>query len=388
MDNASLPTSEVTEHTEAGEIQTATDERQPTVVDSPTAPDHAQLASADVLIRTVLSDDPPTEADLDRIIAALDVDSLFEIPESAVRAAQRYSTEITPRLIDLLRKAAAIMRNDDDEMPGTGHLLAFLLLTEFRATEALPALVEAISLPDDLAYEMLGDSITEDLTRVLAALAVDAPQTIDDLIADRAVDEYVRGAAAGVYLYWVRDGRLTRDEAVARLHEHLQRACELRDEKIVHVLVNELCRFSPVEAMQTIEHAYQLNIVDDIYIGLDEVQDSVTVGEAFLQRELQGCRPTGFEDAYQELKIWQRCANLAPPESGHDYKSMPWGDDEDDLGDWDDDQNHLKAWGDDDADSEPIHAPTTIVNAGPRVGRNDPCPCNSGKKYKKCCGGR
>ncbi|MFN9718387.1 MAG: preprotein translocase subunit SecA, partial [Planctomycetota bacterium] len=27
-----------------------------------------------------------------------------------------------------------------------------------------------------------------------------------------------------------------------------------------------------------------------------------------------------------------------------------------------------------------------IVNAGPRVGRNDDCPCGSGKKYKKCCG--
>jgi preprotein translocase subunit SecA len=27
-----------------------------------------------------------------------------------------------------------------------------------------------------------------------------------------------------------------------------------------------------------------------------------------------------------------------------------------------------------------------IVNANPKVGRNDPCPCGSGKKYKKCCG--
>jgi uncharacterized protein YecA (UPF0149 family) len=26
------------------------------------------------------------------------------------------------------------------------------------------------------------------------------------------------------------------------------------------------------------------------------------------------------------------------------------------------------------------HAPS------PTVGRNDPCPCGSGKKYKKCCG--
>ena len=27
----------------------------------------------------------------------------------------------------------------------------------------------------------------------------------------------------------------------------------------------------------------------------------------------------------------------------------------------------------------------TVVK-GPKVGRNDPCPCGSGKKYKKCCG--
>jgi preprotein translocase subunit SecA len=26
------------------------------------------------------------------------------------------------------------------------------------------------------------------------------------------------------------------------------------------------------------------------------------------------------------------------------------------------------------------------VRTGPRVGRNDPCPCGSGKKHKKCCG--
>jgi preprotein translocase subunit SecA len=28
----------------------------------------------------------------------------------------------------------------------------------------------------------------------------------------------------------------------------------------------------------------------------------------------------------------------------------------------------------------------TAVRTGPRVGRNDPCPCGSGKKYKKCHG--
>ena len=27
-----------------------------------------------------------------------------------------------------------------------------------------------------------------------------------------------------------------------------------------------------------------------------------------------------------------------------------------------------------------------VVRGGPKIGRNEPCPCGSGKKFKKCCG--
>jgi len=30
--------------------------------------------------------------------------------------------------------------------------------------------------------------------------------------------------------------------------------------------------------------------------------------------------------------------------------------------------------------------PRQVVRTQPKIGRNDPCPCGSGKKYKKCCG--
>lgn len=33
-----------------------------------------------------------------------------------------------------------------------------------------------------------------------------------------------------------------------------------------------------------------------------------------------------------------------------------------------------------------VQRPGTVVNEKGRVGRNDPCPCGSGKKYKKCHG--
>ena len=34
----------------------------------------------------------------------------------------------------------------------------------------------------------------------------------------------------------------------------------------------------------------------------------------------------------------------------------------------------------------PIKKKPVVLKKAQKVGRNDPCPCGSGKKYKKCCG--
>ena len=33
-----------------------------------------------------------------------------------------------------------------------------------------------------------------------------------------------------------------------------------------------------------------------------------------------------------------------------------------------------------------LRGPGPTIVSGPRIGRNDPCPCGSGRKYKRCCG--
>jgi SEC-C motif-containing protein len=37
-------------------------------------------------------------------------------------------------------------------------------------------------------------------------------------------------------------------------------------------------------------------------------------------------------------------------------------------------------------DDGELVAEKPVVRDEPKIGRNDPCPCGSGKKYKKCCG--
>ena len=36
--------------------------------------------------------------------------------------------------------------------------------------------------------------------------------------------------------------------------------------------------------------------------------------------------------------------------------------------------------------TEGLLRPTTVVREGRKIGRNEPCPCGSGKKFKNCCG--
>jgi preprotein translocase subunit SecA len=48
--------------------------------------------------------------------------------------------------------------------------------------------------------------------------------------------------------------------------------------------------------------------------------------------------------------------------------------------------SHADAGGGSDGAEKPKKSPETVVRTQPKVGRNDPCPCGSGKKYKKCHG--
>ena len=79
-------------------------------------------------------------------------------------------------------------------------------------------------------------------------------------------------------------------------------------------------------------------------------------------------------DAVNECSIW-----------------LCFRDDHEDLGPWDDDEDSDQEESPDDIidlppPDLPEYIPPQPYIAPPKVGRNDPCPCGSGQKYKKCCG--
>lgn len=307
------------------------------------------------------------EAELDRIVRELDA-GVKKLPVEAILETREHRDLMIPKLIEMLRDDTAAARRGD--LPeGNAHFFAIFLLTEFQAEEAFPVILEAFSLPGELPFDLFGDAVTSNLAQILAQFAGNRPEVMDAMIRNPELNEYVRWEAAQAYVHLVRDKRMTRDDAVERLRQHLCWAVAERDMAITGRLISVLTSFAPREAMADIEEAYRLDLVETFLIDLETVKDSSVEGDERVRKALARCSETGIKDTIEELKLWAAFTEKPVPRptpppplvSRPDFAAI------------------LKP-------NE--RAETGLSKDGPRVGRNAPCPCGSGKKFKKCCGSR
>ncbi len=308
-------------------------------------------------------------ADFDAILDALHR-AQSHLPESAIRDARQYRDEMIPRLIGATEDATAqVLRGE--ELESNGAFYAFFLLAEFRAHEALPTVLAALRLPGEGPFEMFGDAVTEYLPQVLLSLSA-SRDVIESLIADDRVNEYVRWNAMSCYKYLARDGLMTREEAVDLLTRHLRVAIADANEEssFASSLVVELCDYAAAESMDEIRSAFDRGLVDPNFARRDWAEERIAAGDSAYMESLARLSASTINDSIELLAPWFRRPNGDQPDLDDD--EAEW---EDDDGEYDEEFY--------DEDSEPS---ITIRNDSPRVGRNEACPCGSGKKFKKCCG--
>jgi hypothetical protein len=320
---------------------------------------------------------PPSNAsaDLDAIVAALDV-PFSVLPEEAIQSARQHKQAMIPRLVALIEQATRTVQAGE-EVNRNGHFFAFFLLAEFRAFEALPAIMNALTLPDEGPFDLFGDAIHETVPGVLAALAGDNDHRFDQvasLIDNAALNEYVRWSAANGLAAMVAAGIRPRDQIVQRLRRSLSRAIDARDASIVTGLVCTLNDLYPQEASEEIKEAYAKDLVDESVISPKSIKRTLANDRTAHLEQLADRHPL-FSDTVEKLRHW---AAFSGEEKEAEPDDQPMGTIPPQL------HRALPA--------EPEYyapsAPNPIHRADPRVGRNDSCPCGSGKKFKKCCGQR
>jgi hypothetical protein len=298
--------------------------------------------------------------DIEELLARLDEhDGSF--PENLVAEVIARREEVIPRFLAILEDI------DQDPEPwladeeGMLHLWALYLLALFRETRAYPLLVRIFSRPGEFPFELAGDVATQDLGRILASVSGGDVSGMTALIENEQANEYVRSVAMDGMVSLVSAGQRKRDEVMAyflQLFHKLERKPGTQWDG----LANACTDLWPQEAIQELDRAYQDGLVDPRSIGWEDIERALGLGQ---QGALQRAR-------YREPLITDLARDMGWMQCFHDrereYEGK--GDCEEDL-------------------LEPLsseYSAAPIRRPAPKVGRNEPCPCGSGKKFKKCCG--
>jgi hypothetical protein len=323
------------------------------------------------------------EIDVNQLIDELD-DAYTYFPEDTLRACQQHRELVIPRLIDVLREAAELGR-DGTEREGNTPFFALYLLAEFQAGEALPAIIDFLSLPNDIPDALLGEVITHDLPRLLATFTADRLEILDALIRNPRINKFVRWAAVDAFDYFLRDGRLSREDVISRLLSQLRESLACNDTEIVSPLVYALTDLGAAEARNDIQVAFERRLLDEDYGSMDSIDALLRLDPTELANKLERLPPTKIDDTVEAMRGWNWPDQdwVDKGQVDGEWPVDEWDDSTVDGGRTEDDDLGTAGW-DDDGSYEPTHS-ATIRHESPRVGRNDPCPCGSGKKYKKCC---
>ena len=347
----------------------------------------------------MLSPNESPEDFVNRIMAALEPDDGL-LPVEAIREIQEHPELFLERLSQCIEESTQ-QHLAGEAVDGNAHIIAFFLLTEFRDHSAWPAIREAIMLPGEGPEDLYVDAVTEDLHRVLAVFAAEQTTRLDDLISHRQVNLYVRDAAISAFLLLVRDEKLTREEVAPRLLGHLRQAIAEPDEPyLLNNLMWSLSRLGTQLGLEEARYAFAHELTDESLTDLESIEENYQRGDESFHEALDECDATGFFDTVEELEEWV-CFSGEQEES-------PWDRprDKDFVPDpmfravYEIVRDHFDsiALGETPMRSQPLpnlefapeesYVPVeTIRNTTRKVGRNESCPCGSGKKYKKCCGG-
>jgi hypothetical protein len=268
-------------------------------------------------------------------------------PRDALASADADRARLTGPLLDALERG--IERGidaSDEEAQLFSH--ALYLLAKWRETRACPLVLQWLSLPTDAIEPLTGDILTEDGARILAAVYDGNLAPIKALVVNRDVDEFSRAAAIGALSLLAAWKEVDRETIVGELLWLAREGLEREPSFVWGALAFRCADIEALEVFPELRRAFDEGLIEPTDVEPSELAaiEAAPRGETLAEtRE----REPPIDDVAEATAWWSS------------YTDETTSD-------------RLVSDG-----SEPYHAP-------PKVGRNEPCPCGSGKKYKKCCG--
>jgi len=248
---------------------------------------------------------------------------------------------------------------DYNDTTHTFPVHAVYILTEIKAEESLQGLLSLFTNNRELLDYWFADLLTETMWQSFFVLGKNNTQTLKDFILRSDLDVITRCPAAEaltqIALYFPE----RKNEIVALYNEifdyYLQAEKNVIDSEFIAILIGEAVDALFTELLPVIKQLYDLNYVSLLVEGdYNDVVKRIEKGTV-RKRDIKS-----LDAHYQSLVSWL----------DHNEQEQKMYEQREEIKTLQQDKPSKS--------SLPQMKPN-------KIGRNDPCPCGSGKKYKKCC---
>lgn len=300
----------------------------------------------------------------DDILSELDCE--YPLPREALRAASERRAALAPRLITEIDRWVA-----EPGHPSTRPnrmLFAIHLLAEWREVAAYRSLCALLRAPERTFDEILGDCLTETMPRVLASVFDGDPQPLYELALDEKADEFARDVAFDALVIVTDLDLLPIAETERFLRESFDLLQPREDNHVWFGWENAIAQLGLEQLAPLVRAAYDADFL--LSTGGDYSEFEAELRKTMANDEAGIVSADRYRrlwiDTVEEMKRWHGFT-----EEGRRERDTELQEKEDEAlagfrGRFERDEPH--------------------INPYRHVGRNDPCPCGSGLKFKRCHG--
>ncbi|MGD9152290.1 MAG: DUF1186 domain-containing protein [Gammaproteobacteria bacterium] len=282
-------------------------------------------------------------------------------PEKALKMVIAEKDKIVPHLLSSLKNVIANYEVLDDA--AMLHIYAIFLLAQFREKTAYPLILDILRLPDDYADECFGDAAGGySMTNIIASVYNGDLNPIFEIIENPKYNEYCRATALDSLLALYATEQIDKKTLVNYFRSLFDGKLPKDNSFVWAILICAVLHSYCDELFDEVKDAFNEGLVDVSIVGLQSLDKTIREGEENTKKFWLYDSHHFISDTVKELKGWAcfKEENNYSTDSAFDFDNETLMADEYNTG-------------------------QTYVRSMPKTGRNDPCPCGSGKKFKKCC---
>ena len=252
---------------------------------------------------------------------------------------------------------------EEEEMNFSLH--AFMLLAELRAEESLPKILEVLRQDEGFFDFWFGDHTTGTIWESLYYLGNQQLDVLKKFVQEPGVNTYAKTAVSRA-ITQIAYHQPERNEEIGQWYGEVLDffvnslpGDNVIDSDTIGLLICDVADLKYKTLLPQIKKLYEKEYVSLAVTGeYEEIEEDIAKPNKYSQKE-------------DILNIVDRYKNITNNWAGYTEEDDEF--DEDDV------------FGDDDFDDYEDLPLSEPIRTEPKVGRNEPCPCGSGKKYKKCC---